>query len=197
MTWGVGSDQCISDGQSCVSIGSEKEEGCCYYPRGAPSLMRCYYYTQFIGKKTKMQHQCWTAGSLNVDAIARGGVGLLLHFSGTLPSSLLSDFVEILFCKVKEPGPLSLTTGLVARIWCFHHCNLALITGWESKPCSKPLQATQDQLEEKQFTPIFQRCKSLIFRVLMFWSICGFEGSVREMAFNSVQFSSVLSLSRV
>ena len=73
----------------------------------------------------------------------------------TLFASLLSDFVEILFCKVKEPGPLPLTTGLMARIWCFHHCNLALIAGWESKPCSKPLQATQDQLEEKQFTPIF------------------------------------------
>ena len=75
----------------------------------------------------------------------------LQHLLAALPSI----FVEILFCKDEGPGPLSLTTGLVARIWCFHHCNLALITGWESKPCSKPLQATQDQLEEKQFTPIF------------------------------------------
>ena len=36
----------------------------------------------------------------------------------TLLASLLSVFVEILFCKAKGPGPLSLTTGLVARICC-------------------------------------------------------------------------------
>ena len=39
----------------------------------------------------------------------------------TLLVSLLSIFVEILFCKTKETGPLSLTNGLVARIWCFHY----------------------------------------------------------------------------
>ena len=39
----------------------------------------------------------------------------------TLLASLLSVFVEILFCKAKGPGPLSLTTGLVARICCFRH----------------------------------------------------------------------------
>ena len=38
-----------------------------------------------------------------------------------LLASLLSVFVEILFCKAKGPGPLSLTTGLVARICCFRH----------------------------------------------------------------------------
>ena len=35
-------------------------------------------------------------------------------------ASLLSVFVEILFGKAIGPGSLSLTTGLVARIWCFH-----------------------------------------------------------------------------
>ena len=38
----------------------------------------------------------------------------------TLLASLLSVFVEILFCKTKGPGHLSLITGLVARIWGFH-----------------------------------------------------------------------------
>ena len=47
---------------------------------------------------------------------------LLIH---TLLASLLCVFVEILFCKDEGPVPLSLTTGLVARIWYFHHCDLA------------------------------------------------------------------------
>ena len=38
----------------------------------------------------------------------------------TLLVSLLSVFVEILFCKAELPGPLSLTSGLLVRIWCFH-----------------------------------------------------------------------------
>ena len=59
----------------------------------------------------------------------------------TLLASLLSIFVEILFCKVEGPGPLSLTIGPVARIWCFHYCNPDPVSGWEPKPCSKPLQA--------------------------------------------------------
>ena len=40
-------------------------------------------------------------------------------------ASLLSVFVEILFCKAKGPGPLSLTTGLGARICCFRRCHPA------------------------------------------------------------------------
>ena len=35
-----------------------------------------------------------------------------------LLASLLSVFVGTLFCKAEGPGPLSLTTGLVARVWC-------------------------------------------------------------------------------
>ena len=52
----------------------------------------------------------------------------------TLLASLLSVFVRILSCQAKGPGPLSLTTGLVARISCCHHCEPASISGWEPKP---------------------------------------------------------------
>ena len=51
-----------------------------------------------------------------------------------LLASLFSVFVEILFCKAKGPGPLTLTTDLVARIWCSYHHDLASISGWEPKP---------------------------------------------------------------
>ena len=37
----------------------------------------------------------------------------------------LSVFVRILFCKARGPGPLSLTTGLVPRIWYFHRSDPA------------------------------------------------------------------------
>ena len=61
---------------------------------------------------------------------------------------LLSVFMEILFCKAKGPGPLSLTAGLVARTWCSHSFDSAPICGLEPKPCSKLLQAKsiRDQL---------------------------------------------------
>ena len=70
---------------------------------------------------------------------------LLFLLINTLLISVLSIFVGILFCKAEGPGPLSLTIGLVARIWCFHCCDPATIS-WEPKPCSKPLptKATRD-----------------------------------------------------
>ena len=76
---------------------------------------------------------------------------LLYAFSlliNTLLISPLSIFVEIIFCKAKGPGPLSLTADLEARIWYFHHPTLVSVSGWEPKPCSKPLQAeaTQDHI---------------------------------------------------
>ena len=52
-------------------------------------------------------------------------------------ASLLSIFVEALFCKSQRPGPLSLTPSLVGRIWCFHCHNLISVSGWEPKPCSR------------------------------------------------------------
>ena len=53
------------------------------------------------------------------------------------------------FLQSWSPGPLSLTAGLVARIWCFQHRVPASVSGWEPKPRSKPLQAEviQDQCD--------------------------------------------------
>ena len=51
----------------------------------------------------------------------------------TLLASLLSVLGDILFCKAEVPGPLSLTAGLVVRIWCFHHHSLALLSS-----CCRP-----------------------------------------------------------
>ena len=45
---------------------------------------------------------------------------VLFFLINTSLASLFYVFVQILFCKVEGPGPLSLTTGLVARIWCSH-----------------------------------------------------------------------------
>ena len=42
-------------------------------------------------------------------------------FVPSLILSLFSVFVGILFCKAKGSGPLSLTTGLVARIWYYRN----------------------------------------------------------------------------
>ena len=55
--------------------------------------------------------------------------------------------MEVLFCRAEGPGPLSVTTGLVAMIRCFDGCNPAPISEWEPKPRSKLLQAedTRDQ----------------------------------------------------
>ena len=66
---------------------------------------------------------------------------LFILLINSLFASLLSMFREVFFCKAEGPGPLSLTTGLVASIWCFNHHNLALISGWKPKMHFKQLQA--------------------------------------------------------
>ena len=58
-----------------------------------------------------------------------------------LHASLVSIFVGILFCKVERPGPLSLTTGLVARIWCSHCCDPSPAL---SRCRSRPLQISRN-----------------------------------------------------
>ena len=70
----------------------------------------------------------------------------------TLLASLLSVFVGILFSIPEGPRPLSLTTGLVARIWSFHRCDAASISGWEPKLHFRPLQAkaTRDQTQGRE-----------------------------------------------
>lgn len=45
-----------------------------------------------------------------------------------------------LSAKLKA-GPLSLTPGLVAGIWCCHRRDAASVSAWEPKPRLKPLQA--------------------------------------------------------
>lgn len=59
---------------------------------------------------------------------------LIIH---TLHVSLLAIFWGFFLCKAKEPRALSWTTCVVARIWCSHCCDPALISGWEPKPCFK------------------------------------------------------------
>ena len=61
--------------------------------------------------------------------------------------SLLSVFVAVLFCKAERPRPLSLTTGLVIRIWCSDCCNLSSVSNWGPKLHFKQLRAkaTQDE----------------------------------------------------
>ena len=65
----------------------------------------------------------------------------LSPLNNTLLVSPCSIFVEILFCKGKAPGPLSLSTGLVAGIRCFHRHDPTSAPGWKPKPHFKPLQA--------------------------------------------------------
>lgn len=60
------------------------------------------------------------------------GLTVLFLLVNTWLVSQLSIFVGIIFCKAEDAGPfLSLTTSLVARIWCFHcltQSNLWLVT---------------------------------------------------------------------
>ena len=74
----------------------------------------------------------------------------LFLLKNTLLVSLLSVFIGILFCKAEEPGPLPLTIGLVARIWCSHLCDLTSISGQGTKA---QLQATAGQGHWKSFSP--------------------------------------------
>ena len=57
------------------------------------------------------------------------------------------------FLQSQRARALSLTTGLVARIWRFHCHDPALVSGWEPKCCSKQLQAeaTRDHSVMKGF----------------------------------------------
>ena len=50
--------------------------------------------------------------------------------------SLLSIFVGILFLQSRRARSLSLTTGLVAGIWCCHHHDPTSISAREPKPAS-------------------------------------------------------------
>ena len=67
---------------------------------------------------------CWATQThpLSLPVCLSTCIVLFLLLVNTLLTSLLSVFVEILFWKVKGSGLLSLTSDLVARIWCCDHC---------------------------------------------------------------------------
>ena len=84
----------------------------------------------------------------------------------TLVVSLLSVFVVILSPQSQRARALSLTTGLVARIWCSHRRGLNSISGREPKPCFRPLQdeVTRDHWEHRRKTQCLplRRSQSLL-----------------------------------
>ena len=83
-------------------------------------------------------HKSTTQGlSLSLPVCLFICIVLFFLLINTLLASLLSVFVETLFCKAEGSGPLTLTTSLVVRMWCFHHLCPASTSGWEPKPCFK------------------------------------------------------------
>ena len=61
------------------------------------------------------------------------------------------------FLHSRRPGPLSLITGLVARIWCFHHRVPASVSGRESSRapnhCKQKLLKINVTSQTKDFRP--------------------------------------------
>ena len=62
----------------------------------------------------------WLSNSGTLPLSLSTATVLVFLLINTSHASLLSVVVEIPFCKAKGPGPLSLTTVPVARIWFFH-----------------------------------------------------------------------------
>ena len=93
------------------------------------------------------------------------------HFTGFTAFHLHENS----FCKAEGPGPWSLTSGLVARIWCFLCCNPASVSGWEPKPRSKMLQAEatwdQSELRDTDLTCWKQEIHSYLTPNNLFWVI--------------------------
>ena len=88
----------------------------------------------------------------------------------TLPALLLSVLVEILFCRPEGLGLLSLTTGLVARIWCFHCCDLSSVSGisvcWSSTSSHWRLRPPKIRAkEESKRASYIKLLDSLILKV--------------------------------
>ena len=96
----------------------------------------------------------WLSLSLNLPMCLSTHTVLFFLSISTLLASLLSVFVEILFSKARGPGPLSLTTNLVARIRCFHYRNLASVFGWEPKPHSSLCRPRPPKIIMR-LTPVF------------------------------------------
>ena len=76
-------------------------------------------------------HQCVTLSLSESTCMPLHVYCTLFLLINTLPASLPSTFVEIIFCKAEGPRPLSLSAGLVVRIWCFHSCDPTSISAQE------------------------------------------------------------------
>ena len=88
--------------------------------------------------------RAWLSNSgtfpLSLPVCLSTGTVLFFLWVHTWLAPLLSLFVEVFVCKAEGPGPLSLTTGLVASIWSFP----SPISGWEPRPA--PSHCTRDQV---------------------------------------------------
>ena len=89
----------------------------------------------------------------------------------TLLVSLLSVFVGIPFWKTEETRSLSLTTGLVARIWCSHCCNLASLfnLAGNSSPTSSHWRSRPLEINMIGHSPPLSPHKIIISFFLLFW----------------------------
>ena len=95
--------------------------------------------------------RAWLSDSLSL--FLSPPMGLSIHTVLFSPlSKYFTCFTTFFLCgnsllRSWRPDPLSLTMGLVARIWCFHPWDPASVRSWEPKSRSKSLQAeaTWDQ----------------------------------------------------
>ena len=138
----------------------------------------------------------WLFLSLNSPVCLSTHTVVFFLFINTLLASLLSVFVEIIFSKARGPGPLSLTTNLVARIWCFHYRNLASVFGWEPKPHSSFCRPRPPKIIMR-LTPVFlfpqlsincrcYSCMSMVEYGLAWWlsdkeSTCNAKNAVQSL----------------
>ena len=83
-----------------------------------PKETRKKYSIKVIQSAVRVQPKDSPSECASVSSHTYCALFLLIN---TSLASLLSIFVEILFCIVEGPGPLSLTSGLAARIWYSHH----------------------------------------------------------------------------
>ena len=68
--------------------------------------------------------------------------------------SLLPVFVEIPFCKAEGPGPLSLATGLVARVWRFPRRDPGQPLAGNPRPAPSPCRPRPPKIISIGFTDL-------------------------------------------
>ena len=74
------------------------------------------------------------------------GVSVHIYCALFPPNKYFACFTTFHFCgksflQSRRARALVTDHWSMARIWCFYHCNPDPVSGWEPKPCSKPLQA--------------------------------------------------------